>query len=99
MTDLIVGMAILTVAIMPLAYSFIGERQMLRAEYYRSVAVEIVDGEMEILAAGAWRDFPEGLLIQEKERNLSYWGNIWDFRFFPWALSFAKHTKKATQMR
>lgn len=60
MTDLIVGMAILTVAIMPLAYSFIGERQMLRAEYYRSVAVEIVDGEMEILAAGAWRDFPEG---------------------------------------
>ena len=60
MTDLIVGMAILTLAIMPLTYSFVRERQMLRTEYFRSVAVEIVDGEMEILAAGAWEDFPDG---------------------------------------
>jgi len=60
MTDLIVGMAILTLAIMPLAFSFAREKQLLRAEYFRSVAVEIVDGEMEILAAGAWQDFPDG---------------------------------------
>src|SRR5208337_1348179 len=60
MTDLVVGMAILTLAIMPLAYSFARERQMLRAEYFRSVAVEIVDGEMEVLAAGDWQDFPDG---------------------------------------
>lgn len=60
MTDLVVGMAILTLAIMPLAFSFIRDRQLLRAEYFRAVAVEIVDGEMEILAAGAWRDFPDG---------------------------------------
>jgi len=60
MTDLIVGMAILTLAIMPLAYSFTRDRQLLRADYSRAVAAEIVDGEMEILAAGAWRDFPDG---------------------------------------
>jgi hypothetical protein len=60
MTDLIVGMAILTLAIMPLAYSFARDRQLLRADYSRAVAAEIVDGEMEILAAGAWRDFPDG---------------------------------------
>ncbi len=47
-------------AIMPLAFSFVREQQLLRAEYSRAVAVEIVDGEMEILAAGGWRDFPDG---------------------------------------
>jgi len=63
MVDLAVGMAILAVAIMPLAYSFVHERQLLRAETSRAVAVEIVDGEMEILAAGEWRDFPDGQQI------------------------------------
>ncbi len=60
MVDVIVGMAILTLAIMPLAFSFAHEQQLLRAEYFRTVAVEIVDGEMEVLAAGEWRDFPDG---------------------------------------
>ena len=32
--DLIIGMAILTVAFMPLAFSFVRERQLLRAEYF-----------------------------------------------------------------
>jgi hypothetical protein len=59
-TDIIVGMAILTLAIMPITFSFVHDRQLLRAEYFRSVAVEIVDGEMEILAAGAWQNFPDG---------------------------------------
>ena len=58
--DLMVGLAILTLAVLPLAYSFVRERQVLRIEYCRSVADEIVDGEMEILAAGDWRAFPEG---------------------------------------
>ena len=60
MVDLIVGMAILSLAILPLGFSFARERQVLRAEYCRAVAVEIVDGEMEILAAGAAKDFPDG---------------------------------------
>ena len=58
--DLLVGLAILTLAVVPLGYSFMRERQVLRMEYARSVANEIVDGEMEILAAGAGKSFPEG---------------------------------------
>ena len=60
MVDLLVGMAILTLALMPLAFVFVHDRQLLRAEYFRAVADEIVDGEMEILVAGAWRDLPDG---------------------------------------
>ena len=58
--DLIVGMAILTLALMPLGFSFVHQSRLLRAEYFRGVAVEVVDGEMEVLAAGGWRNFPDG---------------------------------------
>jgi hypothetical protein len=58
--DLAVALAILSIAILPLGYSFAQERKLLKIEYQRSVANEIVDGEMEILAAGAGRNFPDG---------------------------------------
>ena len=58
--DLLVGLAILSLAIVPLGYSFARERQMLKLEYFRSVANEVVDGEMEILAAGDGKRFPDG---------------------------------------
>jgi hypothetical protein len=61
--DLVVALAIFSIAVMPLGYSFAHERQVLKIEYLRSVADEIVDGEMEILAAGAGRDFPDGTQI------------------------------------
>jgi len=60
MVDAMVGLAILTLAVVPLAFAFARERQVLKIEYVRSVADEIVDGEMEILAAGAGKDFPDG---------------------------------------
>jgi len=60
MADLFVAMGILAVAIMPLAFSYVRETRLLRAEYFRGVAMEIVDGEMEILAAGEWRNLPDG---------------------------------------
>ena len=60
MVDLVVAMAVLALAIVPLGFSFARERQVLKIEYLRSVANEIVDGEMEILAAGGWKDFPDG---------------------------------------
>jgi hypothetical protein len=60
MVDLFVGMAILAVAILPLAFSYVKETRMLRAEYFHGVAMEIVDGEMEILAAGEGRSLPDG---------------------------------------
>ena len=60
MVDLVVAMAILALAIVPLGFSFARERQLLKIEYLHSVANEIVDGEMEILAAGDWKNFPDG---------------------------------------
>ena len=60
MVDLVVAMAILSLAIVPLGFSFARERQVLKIEYLNSVADEIVDGEMEILAAGDWKNFPDG---------------------------------------
>ena len=58
--DLMVGIAILTLAVLPLGYSFVRERQVLKIEYCRGVADEIVDGEMEILLAGAAKNLPDG---------------------------------------
>jgi len=55
-----VAMALLAGALLPLAYSLAKERQLARATYQRTVAMEIVDGEMEILAAGGWRSFSPG---------------------------------------
>ena len=58
--ELVVAMAILAIALLPLGYAAGSTARRLRANYQRAVAVEIVDGEMEILAAGEWRAFPEG---------------------------------------
>jgi hypothetical protein len=60
MVDLIAAMAILAVAVLPLALSFAKEFQLVRASYWRALAMEIVDGEMEVLAAGEWRAFADG---------------------------------------
>lgn len=58
--DLIIGLAILSLAILPLAFSLARETSYVHAEYQHAVAMEIVDGEMEILAAGDWTNFPDG---------------------------------------
>ncbi|MBW8864242.1 MAG: hypothetical protein JF609_04835 [Verrucomicrobia bacterium] len=58
--DLVMGLAILSIAIIPLGYSFARERQALHIQYNRGVISELVDGEMEILAAGAARNLPDG---------------------------------------
>ena len=59
-TELVIAMGILLVAVIPMGYAFLQERQLGRALYYRAIAIEIVDGEMEILRAGDWRSLPEG---------------------------------------
>lgn len=58
---MLVGLAILSLAIMPVGFSFARERQVLKIEYVHSVANEIVDGEMELLAAGDWKNYPDGV--------------------------------------
>ena len=59
-TELLVAGVILVIAVLPLAYSFAHEQKFLRVCYNRAVAMEIVDGEMEVLMAGEWRAFKEG---------------------------------------
>lgn len=74
MIELVVALGILTAAIIPLGYSFAQERRLCRTYYWRAVAMEIVDGEMEILAAGDWRNSPEGMrpytVTAEAAKNL-----------------------------
>jgi len=55
-----VGLAILALAIVPIGFSFDRVRQALKTEYFHAVTNEIVDGEMEILAAGDWSSYPDG---------------------------------------
>jgi hypothetical protein len=60
MIELLVAIALLTGALLPLAYSVGSEKRLARATYQRAVAMEIVDGEMEVLLAGEWRNFVVG---------------------------------------
>jgi hypothetical protein len=60
MVELLVAMALLTGALLPLAWSFASEKRLARSCYQRAVAIEIVDGEMETLAAGEWHAFAPG---------------------------------------
>ena len=60
MTELVVAIAILTFGLLPLSYSIVSEKRFARATYQRAVAMELVDGELEVLAAGDWRTFAPG---------------------------------------
>jgi hypothetical protein len=60
MTELLVALALLLGAVLPLAYSIASEKRLARSIYQRSVAMEIVDGEIEALVAGEWRAFSPG---------------------------------------
>jgi hypothetical protein len=57
--ELIVAISILVFVMLPLAYAFAKEQKLCRNYYFEAVAMEIIDGEMEILASGEWRSFRE----------------------------------------
>jgi hypothetical protein len=58
--EAVVAMGILALIAIPISFSFQGERTACRASYNRAIAMELVDGEMEILRAGEWRQFHPG---------------------------------------
>jgi len=58
--DMLIALALLFGAAIPLMCTFGSDAHALRFHYDRAVAMECVDGEMEILAAGAWRNHPVG---------------------------------------
>lgn len=60
LTELLVAISLLVLALLPLAYSISSEQRFARASYQRAVAMELVDGEMEALVAGGWRAFAPG---------------------------------------
>lgn len=60
MIELLVALAIVLGTLLPLAYSVAAEKRLVHACYQRAVAMEIVDGEMEALAAGEWGAFAPG---------------------------------------
>ena len=60
LVEILVAMCILSLVMIPISFSFIGEQRELGVYYHRAIAMEAVDGEMEILRAGEWRAFPEG---------------------------------------
>lgn len=60
MTELLVAMTILAGVLVPLGWSLSSERRLARSLYQRALAMEIVDGEWEVLRAGEWSTFAPG---------------------------------------
>jgi hypothetical protein len=60
MAELVVASGLLVATLIPFAYSTVNERRLARACYQRVVAMEIVDGETEVLLAGGWRAWTPG---------------------------------------
>jgi len=60
LVELLVAMGILVLVMIPISVSFIGERREFGIYYHRAMAMEVVDGELEILRSGEWRAFKEG---------------------------------------
>jgi hypothetical protein len=58
--ECVVALGILITVMVPISFSFMSEHRACQGSYYRAVAMELVDGEMEILRAGEWRQFPRG---------------------------------------
>ncbi len=58
--ELVVACGILAAALLPITFGFLVESRAMRKTYGDAVILELVDGEMEILAAGAWLAIPEG---------------------------------------
>src|SRR5205085_8683881 len=58
--ELVIAVGILAAVMLPLGGVWYHEAKMLRVYYRDAVAMEILDGEMEVIAAGEWKAFPEG---------------------------------------
>ncbi len=54
-------MAILASVMIPLGFSFAYEQKLCRAYYFQAIAMEIIDGEIEVLRAGEWKSFKSGV--------------------------------------
>jgi len=60
LAEAVIALGILATVMLPLAFAILHETKLCRSAYYRALALEVVDGEMEVLAAGDWRAFSQG---------------------------------------
>lgn len=58
--DLVIALALLLVAVLPLAYAFRADFKALRFANERAAALSLVDGQMELLMAGGARTLAQG---------------------------------------
>jgi hypothetical protein len=56
----VVALGLLAAVMLPISFSFLQEARACRAYYHQAVALEIIDGEMELLVAGERRAFQSG---------------------------------------
>jgi hypothetical protein len=61
LAELIGAMLVLTVALMSLTLVLVKDQKTCREHYFKALAMEIVDGEMEVLRAGYWKEFNQGI--------------------------------------
>jgi len=59
--ELVVALTIFVATILPLSIAYLKDQKLCRAYYYKGLAMEIVDGEMEVLRHGQWRQYPPGV--------------------------------------
>jgi len=60
LAELIVALVLLATALIPITFSIINDQRTFRNYYFKAIAMEIVDGEMEILKSGYWKEFEQG---------------------------------------
>jgi hypothetical protein len=60
LAELTMAIAVLVIAMLPLAFAATSDARQLRTTYQKAIAREIVDGEIEALAAGEWKQVPDG---------------------------------------
>jgi len=85
--EMLIALGLVAALALPLGLAIHRDHQMCRAYYFRTVAMEIVDGELEVLAAGAAQTLPAGMqpytVRAEAARNLPK-GGFWVARTNGW---------------
>lgn len=60
LAEMTFGLSIVALVLIPLSLSFRTDALLARSLYHRAAAMEVVDGEIELLAAGEWRTYGPG---------------------------------------
>lgn len=58
--ELVIALAMFLIAFVPLGVLATRESRLARSLYFRAVAGEILDGELEVLLAGGWKSLSPG---------------------------------------